>query len=413
MKIIFLEEYYDLFPDAGAICLKEIVKNIDECIDYHIFCNGYTEYEDRQTLSREIHHVSVRYQKEFNQSNCIGKIGIVFNRLLALPSWPIRFPQKVNDYIKEISKLVDSFADDEEINIVAVYLSAEMLEVGYQMACKYDNVNLIVYSLDKPCCDLPRHFSHIFNLKQREIKWLDKIYQKSSCILQMETNKMVVNSIGFSKYNDRIRYVGFPLISELYFPQENRRKNTILYAGRFHKKIREPYYLIKYICELSRRLDCQIELYTEDEYSSYIDKMIAECGNVSRNNYISSEEMNSLICSVGYLLNLGNVGTQEVPSKVFKYISSGNSIIHLYTEEDDSCLPFLRGYSNVLLLNCNDSIEENVVKTIDFFKTNSEPVQFSMIKQRFEKYTPEYTCEIIKNVMKNTPFCVNEKEQGY
>lgn len=88
----------------------------------------------------------------------------------------------------------------------------------------------------------------------------------------------------------------------------------------------------------------------------------------------------------------------QVPRKVFDYLSYGKPIIYFYSCKDDSNVQVLEHYSNSLCINQRTETIESAVKLLNEFWLNHQNaiVPFDEIKELYFDALPEYTANLIE-----------------
>lgn len=96
-----------------------------------------------------------------------------------------------------------------------------------------------------------------------------------------------------------------------------------------------------------------------DECRALYDGIVAGCDRVTLCERLSHDECLSLIGKSDILLNIGNIAENQIPSKLFEYISSGLPIVHFQQIESDPALPLLERYPNALVLRGSGECERD------------------------------------------------------
>ncbi len=405
MNIIIFQEGYDPHPDPNSICAKALVDEFKaQGNNVYVLCDGEKGKEKLFSDDKSIIHVKVGEQKSYYQKNFWGKIGTILSRAMSVPIWPIRFPQKVKDYVKTAEKLLVSFDKNEPIIMISVYRPAEMVAVGYEMKKRHANIPWIVYSLDG--------IGTLVGLKNSA--WLDKTEQKwnvkhcalADHIIQMKPHEKVYLKSPYAQYIDKTSFLDLPLIinkpTEGEIQVNKNDTTTFVYGGAFYKTLREPYYLLSWFKELVKcKTDVKFSCYSKSPFVNDLDKATEEtAGKFHRYDYIVPEEMERVIEQSDFVINIGNAASPLVPSKLFIYISACKPIIHFISDLNDSCLPYLEKYPLSLIINQNDSIEKSVKATLEFMdKVKGLNVTFKDIVIAFPENTPEYTVNRINELI--------------
>lgn len=159
---------------------------------------------------------------------------------------------------------------------------------------------------------------------------------------------------------------------------------SCVFTGSFYSNIRDP----KYMLEIFRKSSSKLFIVGSGRTSNE--------SNNANNNIIylgrkSLTETKSILNSADFLVNLGNSVSNQVPSKIFDYISSGKPIIHIRKLENDPSMVYLSKYPLCLDLYEGDPIEMNLQKLEAFIKENKgKTVPADYIAETYRECTPEY-----------------------
>ena len=92
------------------------------------------------------------------------------------------------------------------------------------------------------------------------------------------------------------------------------------------------------------------------------------------------------------LISIANKINNQVPSKIFDYLSFGKPIIHLYHDDSDPYLNLLKEYPLALCVKMDkDKIQDNALKIQKFCKSNSgKIISFDEVQKRYYYATPSF-----------------------
>ena len=103
----------------------------------------------------------------------------------------------------------------------------------------------------------------------------------------------------------------------------------------------------------------------------------------------SHQAVRNLQMQADYLLNIGNVVTNQLPSKVLEYISTGKPIINVVKSEKCPTLALLQK-GNALHIFEEMDLDASVKEMKQFISTTQDKLDFAEIEKRYEIYTPTY-----------------------
>ena len=171
----------------------------------------------------------------------------------------------------------------------------------------------------------------------------------------------------------------------------NSEKINCVFLGNLYHKIREPEYLFN----LFSKINSNAVLYVVGELigisKSYIEEWVDKLdGKLVYCGRVSQEEALAIISKADVLVNIGNVTTNQCPSKVIDYISTGKPIINIAKIDDCTSEVCLRKYPNKVLLNEKEKITDEVVLGVNRFlcaNKNGSCIPFERIQELYNDYT--------------------------
>ena len=137
---------------------------------------------------------------------------------------------------------------------------------------------------------------------------------------------------------------------------------VLRYTGTFYEDIRRPDELLRFL----EKLDPDrfvAEFYGHScaylrAHFSALPACVRICGAVS------IEECRRLTETADVLVSVGNVCLNQIPSKVFEYISTGKPILNFYNTPDDPTLRYLERYPRILSAHSADEIGEDDLEDV-------------------------------------------------
>ena len=96
------------------------------------------------------------------------------------------------------------------------------------------------------------------------------------------------------------------------------------------------------------------------------------------------------------LLNIGNTMVDQMPSKIFEYMSYGKPIISTYRIENDTSKEIVEKYPAALCIDERTENFDNVAKQIEIFLSRKSPnIDFNILKNIYPEYLPETFVDIV------------------
>ena len=196
--------------------------------------------------------------------------------------------------------------------------------------------------------------------------------------------------------------IELPFIDD-FAKEEKEHKFTIdkthisfLFAGNIYKNLREPDYLFNL---MKRKEMKNVVLYFVNTMQNYSKDEIKQMINGASENIIfinrqTDRVVNDLMDQADYLINIGNTMDNQLPGKVYSYISSGKPIINICKKMECPSLNILKDYPMVLNLYEGEDVEVSLSKVENFLNTEKkDKISWDSIKNRYSEIIAD---EIIK-----------------
>lgn len=180
----------------------------------------------------------------------------------------------------------------------------------------------------------------------------------------------------------------------------NTQMVNFLFVGQFYEKIRNPHYLLELFTYLPSNYILHIVGGGCDKELERYTKILGN--RLVRHGWVSKEEANAYIEQFDVLVNVNNTITNQLPSKLFEYISTGKPILNI--AKSDMCLskPYLENYLNgINIIEEQDSFACNSKSIVDFIDANLHRVlSKDEILDIFWVNTDVYVAGIVENGIK-------------
>lgn len=252
---------------------------------------------------------------------------------------------------------------------------------------KNKNIKFIFYQVD-PCST-----NKIYNIKSqvKRKKLEDLIYKRADHVI---TTPIIFNEYknsSFLQYLKKVTKLEFPVVIPCSNTKENNNIINCMFLGTIYGGARNPEYtlrLFNYIVEDKVQLHL-VGVEEADLPIKYRNKNIICYG---RKDIKTCKE---LMKKADFLVNIGNIVLNQVPSKIFDYISTGKPIINICESEHCPSIYYMNRYKSSI----------NIIKGKE-----SQKVQSNMLKQFIQKKHHILTNEEIKSIFYEcTPFYCAEK----
>ena len=156
----------------------------------------------------------------------------------------------------------------------------------------------------------------------------------------------------------------YPTSSD-YIGKGTRKKNKCFFIGNLYKDIRNPEKVIGVFGLLKNYADLYFvgAFYGDQIKVSDVPVNVHFCGKRT------SREIEKIYNEADFLVNIGNSIINQMPSKIFEYISTGKPIINVYKKRNCPTLKYLKKYDLALNIYEGDIEKdaENVADTIKVF----------------------------------------------
>lgn len=417
MNIVFLvEDYYPNYSAVGRcvgniaeelakvnkvfiICLKDSAneKNREEYLNQSIIRINTNDNKIRNKLEKHL-----RIQKGFKKiiASITLKVYKLIQMIISLFSYVTLRKGLVKGYLKALESI------NEPIDlIIPTSMPFESVVAATKYIEKSRNTQMIPYLFDQYVESATLHrfnFNRIIK-RSRHLKFEEMILSKSSNVLAMHSFKEYYSEVmpDFKK----ITYVEHPLIIDPKDMIENeinyQEKMKISYIGGLYRNYVEPDYLLKLYGKSSLEnstLNFYIVGNCDNRVNKYA-KLFPE--KVYNHGSVSKETANKKMLESDILISIAEENGIQMSSKIFEYMSMGKPIVHFYTVSDDVNLKILKKYPLALLLKQDYKyLDKNIKLFNDYCRKNyNSAIPFDMVKQIFREATPEYTVNLILEIL--------------
>lgn len=118
---------------------------------------------------------------------------------------------------------------------------------------------------------------------------------------------------------------------------------------------------------------------------------------------IPTEAADALMDDADFLVNIDNRISNQVPSKIFEYISTGKPVINLHFGDICPSADYLRRYPLALDLDCTKNADENALLLRQFLHDSlGRRVPVSFVKSHFAECTPAYVAKKMAQILIHT-----------
>lgn len=307
-------------------------------------------------------------------------------------------------YIKNIEKVAKQHSVDVIVSVSNPYLTA-LATAKAKVYCKK-----ILYQLD------PHAFSLLINKKNKRLLKEEKY----TC---EKMDKIIITDLLYeeNKNNELFRYlykmnsINFPNVKKIQHKQfENEiifDKNLIncVFVGYFYEDIRNPEYIFEIINKTENK---NIIFHIVGGGAEVTTRKYKDClgSRLIIHGKVPLENAFNVMLNADILINIGNTIPNQMPSKIFDYISSGKPIINICKSDNCPTLKYTKRYPLCLNIVESDEIANNVMNDFENFcsENKDKRVEFELIKDTFLDCTAEYVGEQFNNIINEVVVKINE-----
>ena len=262
---------------------------------------------------------------------------------------------------------------------------------------------LIIYQVD-PCST---NYSYSVSSQKKRTQFESEMYNCADAvittpIIQQEISKKLINKI-----KDKVIPMEFPNVSPQHVT-ESKVANAhqygqvfCLFAGTIYESARDPSFTFKLFSALPKGL-AVLHLVGVDKEKAVQFVSAGMLGDhIICHGTLAFDEVEKYIMKAQVLVNIGNKMTNQVPSKLFEYISTGKPIINICTGSNCPTIKYLNKYPYALNVFQDDNEIDSQVKTIvDFIKKNAgKQLSASEICDRFPECTSKFGAHTFYNTL--------------
>lgn len=174
------------------------------------------------------------------------------------------------------------------------------------------------------------------------------------------------------------------------FPKNGDNIDCV-FAGRVYAGIRNPTFTIDLFRRLPERINLKLYGVTRKELERLF-SISSLPNNVACFGLVSVEEAEKAMQNADILVNIGNIMMNQVPSKLFSYISTGKPILNICVNQDCPSKKYLEQYPYALSINEEPTCSDCMIQEVsDFVTENAGRVcDLREIAVLYEKCTPAY-----------------------
>lgn len=419
-KILFIMKSYPAHRSANVKCDERVISALKENGSWDISCLVSRFYNEKQNETVEGVHVhridlglfwnTLTWAYD-NQEKWYGRLVLKINRLLLrikqiifIPIYPIYEPSLAIKYIRAVDQQYGIHGYDL---VVFDYGGYETMLATYEL--KKNNPNVLTAGIfwDPLVGKTSEKYlpSHYTKMRTKEIA--KKCWSLNDANFLMEYSRESVEKEITIEPQYHIHFSNLPGI---YQYKTSKRNNTnffvngminIVYSGSLSIPDRDPTLIIDLISRISSFDRVRLIFLTSGSGMSILRKLQEKYRNIVISNYVPEEELEDIYMNADILLNIGNsIYYNMLPSKLFRYISSGKPIISTFTTSEDVTRRYLKKYPLAIELDLNQSIDVLIYELENFFTHSiGRKVDFETINELYSEYSPNSYLEAFEKII--------------
>lgn len=399
-RILFIVNKYYPDSNSGANIIKRICEGLAEnyLIEVFVLSSKTIVYQQEEINNVLIHRTPFEERVYNNNTyrifyerfvSCIGGV-YSFNKY--------KFYQQIESIRNFIEKKKYDIVISVCYPIFTHYIASQILTY---------NMKWIAYYLDPYYCNEQEKRGKI-----RKLATEKKILKRSNAIIVPS----LLNESYKKIYKKDIYCIDFPNIRNFDLESNDEliklseKHINCVFLGNLYGDIRNPNFFFRLIQKMQNDkilfyIVGDVHNYNIYDLEKWKDKLK---GKVRFYNRVSVYEGNYIMKQADCLINIGNSVANQLPGKVFDYISTGKPIINISKIKDCPSCIFLQKYPIVLNIYENDKMIDKYVSDIEkFVITNKgKKIKYEIVEELFPSYTSSKVINKIENaifeVLKNT-----------
>lgn len=419
-KILLITHDFTPISNGTVTCLENLVPILSADFELTIATNKSTIFQKTKFHQDGLTLIRFGSVKQATRS-LTKKISLFFSRSPLLRPIKIILSKKKRQMNHTqtsrledplwVSQFTEFVANEIKLNpvdaVIAVGAPFDDFRVGVVLKKRFPKLQLILLQFD-----LYTHNPETMAATtSNEILLQNRLAQEKNWLTMADAVLVVEEMIGtmltseLSFYKDKIVPFSLPgFLKQSVHPNQTDSSNqsiNLIYTGAFYQDIRNPQKTLEILHRLVQKDHrIKIHLYSrgcDDIVEKYI-KIIPD--NLIYHGYQSRLKVSAAINVSDFLINIGNTTSNQVPSKILEYISTGKPIIHFYSIESDSCIAYLEGYPYALCLNEREDLNDLTQRLLEFVDTSQgAQASFDQLLARYERFTPKALGDKIKAIV--------------
>lgn len=409
-KILILSDSYFPLANANGVCVQQLASALMSIgYNVHVYALQYTDQELKEEIGGvmvhrsthnfgNFHHASLPHVKK-NKIN-VKEMARSFKNKLYVPFYPLPAIKTIKWFCRDTQRLNEAYGFDCILSVCHPFHS---LVAGLLMKRKSKDSCWMIYTLDS----LSNGMSVSTISDQKRMKkgwqWEKFFYKYADAVFNLRCNEKHYAQPRYDFFRFKMFLVDIPLFNRItihtkasYF---DKSKVHFVYSGSLAEAYRNPQYLCQLFTEINKNERYCLHFYSKG-CENFLEQLNEKENGIMLHGYVSREEALGSMLDADVLVSIGNRVSDMIPSKIFEYMSAGRKIIHLFQNEKDAALPYLKQYPYALLIDENGDFNSNVKNVIEFVNKDDPEMSFDEMASLFEENRPMYTVRQMDDILK-------------
>ena len=306
----------------------------------------------------------------------------------------------VNSYIRQLKQII---AEEKPDRIIVTYMPTEF---AYEVFKLKTDCPKYAYQLDP--WGLYEASDANFTKEERISQEAEMFSLSEGVFTTRQLFDQYKEHENYKPYVEKITTVEFPNIT---IPPEasvnksvldfDAKNGNVLFSGVIDDAYRSPEMFLNCIEDRFLKSDYPIKFWflgtcTSESLIGYSKKYPEK---IKLHDRVTPKEANATLQAADFLLNIGNTMTNQVPSKIFDYFSSGKPIINVQKIANCPAREYFDKYPLSFVFDETDNVD--VQNRLEQFinENRNKSISFDLVKDIFADSTPEYVSERILNIL--------------
>lgn len=305
--------------------------------------------------------------------------------------------------VREVRAALERIQFERFDLIISISGFYEASYAGLKFAQKH-KIPMLLYQVD-PCTT-----NQLYPIRsyQRRFKLEQDLYRYCTYVITTPIIQREMSTKFQEYYINKMILMMFPNVEPVHEKGSDyvtsKKQIQCVFAGRIYRGARDPSFTISLFSNLHTDT-IKLTMVGVDKKGliDYLDTSVLPssiecCGN------LPFEEAQDAIEDADILVNIGNLIINQLPSKLFEYISSGKPIVNVCTSHDCPSIPYMERYRLAInLFACDENIEEQTQALKRFIFDNAgKRLAPEQIVREFPECTTAYCAKKIAQVIQAT-----------